>query len=82
MSSAGAARLTAPDIMARKGTHKIVCLTAYTAPMAGASPDCDGQGLVTDDRLRLFDWRRARAGLTGKRVGPREGQNRRSSDNR
>ena len=27
-------RLTAPDIMARKGGQPIVCLTAYTAPMA------------------------------------------------
>ena len=28
-------RLTAPDITARKGGKPIVCLTAYTAPMAG-----------------------------------------------
>jgi 3-methyl-2-oxobutanoate hydroxymethyltransferase len=28
------ARLTAPEIRARKGGQKIVCLTAYTAPMA------------------------------------------------
>jgi 3-methyl-2-oxobutanoate hydroxymethyltransferase len=34
MSSSTAARLTAPDIMARKGAEKIVCLIAYTAPMA------------------------------------------------
>ncbi len=34
MSSSTAARLTAPDIMARKGAERIVCLTAYTAPMA------------------------------------------------
>src|SRR3954467_13072540 len=27
-------RITAPDIAARKGREKIVCLTAYTAPMA------------------------------------------------
>jgi len=27
-------RLTAPEIAARKGREKIVCLTAYTAPMA------------------------------------------------
>jgi 3-methyl-2-oxobutanoate hydroxymethyltransferase len=27
-------RLTAPEIAARKGSQKIVCLTAYTAPMA------------------------------------------------
>ena len=27
-------RLTAPEITARKGREKIVCLTAYTAPMA------------------------------------------------
>jgi 3-methyl-2-oxobutanoate hydroxymethyltransferase len=34
MSSSPTARLTAPDIMARKGAEKIVCLTAFTAPMA------------------------------------------------
>jgi 3-methyl-2-oxobutanoate hydroxymethyltransferase len=34
MSSSTTPRLTAPDIMARKGAQKIVCLTAYTAPMA------------------------------------------------
>jgi ketopantoate hydroxymethyltransferase len=34
MSSSITARLTALDIMARKGAEKIVCLTAYTAPMA------------------------------------------------
>ena len=27
-------RITVPDIRARKGREKIVCLTAYTAPMA------------------------------------------------
>ena len=27
-------RLTAPEIRARKGGEKIVCLTAYTAPVA------------------------------------------------
>jgi len=27
-------RLTAPEIAARKGREKIVCLTAYTAPIA------------------------------------------------
>jgi 3-methyl-2-oxobutanoate hydroxymethyltransferase len=31
---AKSARLTVPDVMARKGREKIVCLTAYTAPMA------------------------------------------------
>jgi 3-methyl-2-oxobutanoate hydroxymethyltransferase len=30
-----APRLTAPDIRARKGKEPIVCLTAYTAPIAG-----------------------------------------------
>src|SRR5579862_5343418 len=30
----GAKRLTAPDITAMKGASPIVCLTAYTAPMA------------------------------------------------
>jgi 3-methyl-2-oxobutanoate hydroxymethyltransferase len=35
-------RLSAPDIMARKGKDPIVCLTAYTAPMAGLlDPHCD-----------------------------------------
>jgi hypothetical protein len=27
-------RLTAPDVAARKGKTPVVCLTAYTAPMA------------------------------------------------
>lgn len=35
-------RLTAPDIAARKGQTPIVCLTAYTAPMADLlDPHCD-----------------------------------------
>jgi len=35
-------RLTAPDIAARKGKTPIVCLTAYTAPMAEIlDPHCD-----------------------------------------
>jgi 3-methyl-2-oxobutanoate hydroxymethyltransferase len=35
-------RLTAPDIRARKGGDKIVCLTAYSAPMAALlDPHCD-----------------------------------------
>jgi 3-methyl-2-oxobutanoate hydroxymethyltransferase len=34
MSSSTTARLTAPHIMTRKSGEKIVCLTAYTAPMA------------------------------------------------
>jgi len=35
-------RLTAPDIAARKGGVPIVCLTAYTAPVAGILDDhCD-----------------------------------------
>jgi 3-methyl-2-oxobutanoate hydroxymethyltransferase len=35
-------RITAPDITARKGREKIVCLTAYTAPMAALlDPHCD-----------------------------------------
>lgn len=35
-------RLTAPAIAARKGGEPIVCLTAYTAPMAAAlDPHCD-----------------------------------------
>jgi hypothetical protein len=34
MSSSTTARMTAPDIMARKGVERIVRLTAYTAPMA------------------------------------------------
>jgi 3-methyl-2-oxobutanoate hydroxymethyltransferase len=35
-------RLAAPDIAARKGREPIVCLTAYTAPMAGLlDPYCD-----------------------------------------
>ena len=35
-------RITAPDITSRKGREKIVCLTAYTAPMAGLlDPHCD-----------------------------------------
>jgi 3-methyl-2-oxobutanoate hydroxymethyltransferase len=86
-------RITVPDIRARKGAQKIVCLTAYTAVLAeaqesdqagafaivvegvapdladeitqkvaaptigiGASPNCDGQILVTDDMIGLFDW--------------------------
>src|SRR5262245_29309740 len=37
-----ARRLTAPDIRARKGGEPIVCLTAYTAPMAKIlDPHCD-----------------------------------------
>jgi hypothetical protein len=35
MSSSTKARLSAPDIMARKGAERIVCLTAYKA---GRSP--------------------------------------------
>ncbi|MBV8851699.1 MAG: 3-methyl-2-oxobutanoate hydroxymethyltransferase [Methylobacteriaceae bacterium] len=35
-------RITAPDIAGRKGREKIVCLTAYTAPMAALlDPHCD-----------------------------------------
>jgi 3-methyl-2-oxobutanoate hydroxymethyltransferase len=35
-------RLTAPDIAARKGQTPVVCLTAYTAPMAELlDPHCD-----------------------------------------
>ena len=35
-------RLTAPDIRSRKGGDPIVCLTAYTAPVAGMlDPHCD-----------------------------------------
>jgi len=35
-------RLTAPDIRARKGGDPVVCLTAYTAPMAQIlDPHCD-----------------------------------------
>ena len=35
-------RITVPDIAARKGRDKVVCLTAYTAPMAALlDPDCD-----------------------------------------
>jgi 3-methyl-2-oxobutanoate hydroxymethyltransferase len=35
-------RLAAPDIMARKGKEPVVCLTAYTAPMAALlDPHCD-----------------------------------------
>jgi 3-methyl-2-oxobutanoate hydroxymethyltransferase len=35
-------RMTVPDITARKGREKIVCLTAYTAPMAALlDPHCD-----------------------------------------
>jgi 3-methyl-2-oxobutanoate hydroxymethyltransferase len=35
-------RLTAPDIRARKGGEPVVCLTAYTAPMAELlDPHCD-----------------------------------------
>lgn len=35
-------RLTAPDIRARKGGEPVVCLTAYTAPMAQLlDPHCD-----------------------------------------
>ena len=35
-------RLTAPDIRARKGGQPIVCLTCYTAPMAGIMDEaCD-----------------------------------------
>ena len=37
-----AARLTAPQIAARKGAVPIVCLTAYTAPMAALLDEhCD-----------------------------------------
>ena len=32
-------RLAAPDIAARKGGEPIVCLTAYTAPVAAALDD-------------------------------------------
>jgi hypothetical protein len=32
MSSSTKVRLTAPDIISRKGAQKIVSLTAYTAP--------------------------------------------------
>ncbi len=35
-------RITAPDIRARKGGEPVVCLTAYTAPMAELlDPHCD-----------------------------------------
>src|SRR3954468_12256553 len=35
-------RVAAPDIAARKGGEPIVCLTAYTAPMAEIlDPHCD-----------------------------------------
>jgi 3-methyl-2-oxobutanoate hydroxymethyltransferase len=35
-------RIAAPDILARKGAQPIVCLTAYTAPMAAImDPHCD-----------------------------------------
>ena len=35
-------RVTAPDIRARKGGEPVVCLTAYTAPMAAIlDPHCD-----------------------------------------
>jgi len=35
-------RVTAPSLRTRKGTEKIVCLTAYTAPMAELmDPHCD-----------------------------------------
>lgn len=35
-------RLTAPDIRARKGQEPVVCLTAYTAPVAEIlDPHCD-----------------------------------------
>src|SRR5690349_22416712 len=35
-------RITAPDIRARKGGEPIVCLTAYTAPIARLlDPHCD-----------------------------------------
>ena len=35
-------RITAPDIRARKGGEPIVCLTAYTAPVARLlDPHCD-----------------------------------------
>ncbi|ASG20048.1 3-methyl-2-oxobutanoate hydroxymethyltransferase [Nitrospirillum viridazoti] len=35
-------RLSVPDISARKGATPVVCLTAYTAPMAGLlDPHCD-----------------------------------------
>ncbi|HEV8391687.1 MAG TPA: 3-methyl-2-oxobutanoate hydroxymethyltransferase, partial [Dongiaceae bacterium] len=30
------ARISIPDLVARKGKDKIVCLTAYTTPMARA----------------------------------------------
>ncbi len=37
-----APRITAPQIAARKGAVPIVCLTAYTAPMAALLDDhCD-----------------------------------------
>ena len=40
--TAGQPRVTAPDIRARKGGEPIVCLTAYTAPMAAIlDPHCD-----------------------------------------
>ena len=35
-------RITVPDVLARKRGEKLVCLTAYTAPMAGLlDPHCD-----------------------------------------
>ena len=40
--SAAVRRLAAPDIAARKGGEPIVCLTAYTAPMAAILDEaCD-----------------------------------------
>ena len=40
--SASAPRVSAPDIRARKGGAPVVCLTAYTAPMAAIlDPHCD-----------------------------------------
>ncbi len=40
--SASAPRVSAPDIRARKGGDPVVCLTAYTAPMAAIlDPHCD-----------------------------------------
>ena len=41
-AQAAVRRITAPDIASRKGKTPIVCLTAYTAPMAEIlDPHCD-----------------------------------------
>ena len=55
-----ARRMTAPQITARKGREPIVCLTAYTAPVAAILDEvCDL--LLVLLRRSLTPWRPRRA---------------------